>query len=190
VVWGDRGWVGELGVLKPWRGRGIASALLRRAFATFAARELPRVMLNVDAANPTGAVRLYERLGMRTVRGWGRLREAPRVTRTTVVQRSSASRSATTLSVLDARRRALVEEGADGGCERGPERLGFERADVSVLEPSEGLGGQVVVAARLRGGLPLAEAGERERVVAHRADVVLRLPDASPARCTRAQWSA
>ena len=70
VVWGDRGWVGELGVLKPWRGRGIASALLRRAFATFAARELPRVMLNVDAANPTGAVRLYERLGMRTVRGW------------------------------------------------------------------------------------------------------------------------
>jgi predicted GNAT family acetyltransferase len=27
-------------------------------------------MLNVDAANPTGAVRLYERLGMRTVRGW------------------------------------------------------------------------------------------------------------------------
>jgi ribosomal protein S18 acetylase RimI-like enzyme len=70
VVWGDRGWVGELGVRKPWRGRGIASALLQRAFATFAARELPRVMLNVDAANPTGAVRLYERLGMRTVRGW------------------------------------------------------------------------------------------------------------------------
>ena len=70
VVWGDRGWVGELGVRKPWRGRGIASALLRRAFATFAARDLPRVMLNVDAANPTGAVRLYERLGMRTVRGW------------------------------------------------------------------------------------------------------------------------
>ena len=70
VVWGDRGWVGELGVRKPWRGRGIASALLRRAFATFGARELTRVMLNVDAANPTGAVRLYERLGMRTVRGW------------------------------------------------------------------------------------------------------------------------
>lgn len=70
LVWGDRGWVGELGVRKPWRGRGIASALLRRAFATFASRDLPRVMLNVDAANPTGAVRLYERLGMRTVRGW------------------------------------------------------------------------------------------------------------------------
>ncbi len=63
VVWGDRGWVGELGVLAPWRRRGIASALLRRAFATFASRGLPRVMLNVDSENSTGAVRLYERRG-------------------------------------------------------------------------------------------------------------------------------
>ncbi|MGA9162373.1 MAG: GNAT family N-acetyltransferase [Actinomycetota bacterium] len=70
VVWGDRGWVGELGVRRPWRGRGIASALLRRAFATFASRGLSRVMLNVDSENSTGAVRLYERVGMRTVRGW------------------------------------------------------------------------------------------------------------------------
>ena len=70
VVWGDRGWVGELGVLAPWRGRGIASALLQRAFATFASRGLPRVMLNVDSENSTGAVRLYEGVGMRTVRAW------------------------------------------------------------------------------------------------------------------------
>ena len=70
VVWGDRGWVGELGVLAPWRGRGIASALLRRAFAAFASRGLPRVMLNVDSENSTGAVRLYEGVGMRTARAW------------------------------------------------------------------------------------------------------------------------
>ena len=70
VVWGDRGWVGELGVRTPWRGRGIASALLRRAFATFASRGLPRVMLNVDSENSTGAVRLYEGVGMRTLRAW------------------------------------------------------------------------------------------------------------------------
>ncbi len=70
VVWGDRGWVSELGALAPWRGRGIASALLRRAFATFASRGLPRVMLNVDSENSTGAVRLYEGVGMRTVRAW------------------------------------------------------------------------------------------------------------------------
>ena len=67
---GDRGWIRELAVLSGWRGRGIASALLRRSFATFAKRELPRVMLNVDAENPSGAVRLYERVGMRAVRGW------------------------------------------------------------------------------------------------------------------------
>lgn len=70
VVLGDRGWVGELGVLSPSRRRGIASALLRRAFATFASRGLSRAMLNVDAENTTDAVRLYERLGMRTVRAW------------------------------------------------------------------------------------------------------------------------
>ena len=70
VVWGERGWVGELGVLARWRGRGIASALLRRAFATFASRGLPRVMLNVDSQNSSGAVRLYERVGMRTARAW------------------------------------------------------------------------------------------------------------------------
>ena len=70
VVWSDRGWVGELGVRRAWRGRGIASALLGRAFAMFASRGLSRVMLNVDSENSSGAVRLYERLGMRTVRGW------------------------------------------------------------------------------------------------------------------------
>lgn len=66
----DRGWIGELGVLRPWRGRGIGSALLRRAFATFASRGVPRVMLNVDSENTTGAVRLYTRVGMRPVRGF------------------------------------------------------------------------------------------------------------------------
>jgi mycothiol synthase len=70
VAWSDRGWVGELGVREAWRGRGIASALLRRSFATFAERGLGRVMLNVDATNTTGAVRLYERVGMRKARGW------------------------------------------------------------------------------------------------------------------------
>ena len=70
LIWGQIGWVGELGVRKPWRGRAIAAALLRRSFATFDARGLTRVRLNVDAENPTGAVALYERVGMRKVRGW------------------------------------------------------------------------------------------------------------------------
>ena len=63
----DRGWVYELGVLRLHRGRGIAAALLRESFAEFERRNLPRVRLNVDSDNSTGAVSLYERVGMRVV---------------------------------------------------------------------------------------------------------------------------
>jgi mycothiol synthase len=66
----DGGWVDELGVLAPWRGRGIGAALLLRSFAAFAGRGLRRVLLSVDAENPTGATRLYERVGMRVVNRW------------------------------------------------------------------------------------------------------------------------
>lgn len=69
-VWGDRGWVNEVGVLAPCRGRWIAAALLRRSFATFALRGLRSVMLNVDAETPTGATALYELVGMRVVKRW------------------------------------------------------------------------------------------------------------------------
>jgi mycothiol synthase len=69
-VWGDRGWVGEVGVLATHRGRGIAAALLRRSFDAFARRGLPRVILNVDAENPTGATALYEGVGMRVIKRW------------------------------------------------------------------------------------------------------------------------
>ena len=65
-----RGWVDELGVRPSWRGRGIAAALLRRSFATFSDRGVRRVILNVDAENPTGATRLYERVGMRIATRW------------------------------------------------------------------------------------------------------------------------
>ena len=62
------GWIGTLGVRRPWRRRGLALALLRQSFADFAARGATRVGLGVDAENTTGAVRLYERAGMRPVR--------------------------------------------------------------------------------------------------------------------------
>jgi mycothiol synthase len=57
-------YVAELGVLPSWRGRGIAKALLRRSFAALAERGHDEVRLGVDAENPTGAVALYERVGM------------------------------------------------------------------------------------------------------------------------------
>jgi mycothiol synthase len=58
------GYVGSLGVRRAFRGRGLARALLLRTFAAFYARGVPRVTLGVDAANPTGATRLYESAGM------------------------------------------------------------------------------------------------------------------------------
>ncbi len=58
------GLVGMLGVLKEHRGRGIAKALLRRSFVEFARRGRKDVRLGVDSQNATGAVRLYEGVGM------------------------------------------------------------------------------------------------------------------------------
>jgi mycothiol synthase len=61
---GGAGWVGALGVRPRWRRRGLGLALLRHAFREFHRRGQPRVGLGVDAQNPTGATRLYERAGM------------------------------------------------------------------------------------------------------------------------------
>jgi mycothiol synthase len=58
------GWVGALGVRPTWRGRGVARALLLHTFRLFHERGQRRVGLGVDAANATGATRLYESVGM------------------------------------------------------------------------------------------------------------------------------
>jgi len=62
------GWVHVLGVRPPWRRRGLATALLHHSFRDFKARGARRVGLGVDGENTTGAVRLYERVGMHVVR--------------------------------------------------------------------------------------------------------------------------
>jgi mycothiol synthase len=58
------GWVDNLSVRRPWRGRGLGTALLLHAFAAFHRRGTPTVALGVDAESLTGATRLYERAGM------------------------------------------------------------------------------------------------------------------------------
>jgi mycothiol synthase len=60
------GWIGTLGVVPEARGLGIGRALLLRSLAEFWANGERRVGLAVDAANETGATRLYESVGMRT----------------------------------------------------------------------------------------------------------------------------
>jgi mycothiol synthase len=71
------GWVDDVGVRRPWRGRGIARVLLLTSFAELAARGLPSVALNVDSENRTGATRLYESVGMRVRRAWDVYEKAP-----------------------------------------------------------------------------------------------------------------
>jgi ribosomal protein S18 acetylase RimI-like enzyme len=62
------GWIRILGVLPEYRRRGLGQALLRHSFGEFARRGANAVGLGVDAENPTGAVRVYERAGMRVER--------------------------------------------------------------------------------------------------------------------------
>jgi mycothiol synthase len=61
--WGV-GWIHAIGVRPAWRRRGLGEALLLHCFGELYRRGRPRVGLGVDAENPTGATRLYERAGM------------------------------------------------------------------------------------------------------------------------------
>lgn len=64
----ENGFVNELGVRREWRRRGIANALLKTSFAAFYERGKKGAALGVDADNLTGALKIYERAGMRPVR--------------------------------------------------------------------------------------------------------------------------
>ena len=55
----------SLGVRRGWRKHGLATAVLVWTLREAAARGLEAVALDVDAENPTGAKRLYERVGFR-----------------------------------------------------------------------------------------------------------------------------
>ena len=56
------------GVRKPWRRRGLGLALLRHSFLELFERGKEAVELDMDSENLTGALRLYERAGMRVIR--------------------------------------------------------------------------------------------------------------------------
>lgn len=64
------GWVAVLGVLREHRRAGLGTALLTHALAEFQRRGRLRAGLGVDAESTTGAVRLYERAGMRVLWRW------------------------------------------------------------------------------------------------------------------------
>lgn len=60
------GWVESLGVVKDWRRRGVASALLKASFNAFIEAGFTHAALGVDTENPNDALKLYTGLGFET----------------------------------------------------------------------------------------------------------------------------
>lgn len=58
------GWIRMLGVRRPWRKRGLGEVLLLHSFGEYYRRGTHTIGLGVNANNPTGATRLYQKVGM------------------------------------------------------------------------------------------------------------------------------
>ncbi len=64
----SEGWVEELAVRRPWRKRGVATALLCASMHAFKAEGLQHAMLGVDTQNLSGALRVYEGVGFKPIK--------------------------------------------------------------------------------------------------------------------------
>jgi mycothiol synthase len=64
----QRGWLDHVSVRRPWRRRGLASALIAEAMRGLRDAGMTEAALGVDAENPTGALSVYENLGFRRSR--------------------------------------------------------------------------------------------------------------------------
>jgi mycothiol synthase len=62
-----RAWVENISVRRPWRGRGLARALMAASFPLLRARGMTEGALTVDTENLTGALRVYESVGFKPV---------------------------------------------------------------------------------------------------------------------------
>jgi mycothiol synthase len=58
-----RGWLSSVFTRRPWRRRGLATALIAASMRLLRDRGMTSAALGVDAANPSGALGLYEGLG-------------------------------------------------------------------------------------------------------------------------------
>lgn len=59
------GYIGLVGTVRPWRRRGVASALLGAVLDAYAHAGLERAVLDVDTESPTGALGVYTGMGFR-----------------------------------------------------------------------------------------------------------------------------
>jgi len=57
------GWVLDIGVLKPYRRRGVGSTLMLQAMRYLKSKRMVNALLYVDDQNPTCAIKLYEKVG-------------------------------------------------------------------------------------------------------------------------------
>jgi len=62
-----RGWVNDLGVRRPYRKTGVATAMLWNGLKVLRAYGMTEAVLGVDAENPHNALRLYESVGFRVI---------------------------------------------------------------------------------------------------------------------------
>jgi mycothiol synthase len=60
---GRRGLLAGVSVRRPWRGQGLARALVAQSLVAFRTRGMTEAILGVDADNPTGALGVYEANG-------------------------------------------------------------------------------------------------------------------------------
>jgi mycothiol synthase len=63
-----RGWLDHVSVRRPWRRRGLASALIAESLSALRDAGMTEAALGVDAENLSGALRVYENIGFRRAR--------------------------------------------------------------------------------------------------------------------------
>ena len=63
-----RAHLGPIGVRRPYRRKGLASALLAKSLKALKDFGMTEATLNVDSESPTGAFRLYENVGFSTIK--------------------------------------------------------------------------------------------------------------------------
>lgn len=63
-------YVGKVGTRREYRGRGLASTLLRHALQEYRDAGFDEASLDVDSENPTGALGIYERAGFEVETRW------------------------------------------------------------------------------------------------------------------------
>jgi mycothiol synthase len=64
------GYAEDISVRRPWRRRGLASALIASSLEALKARGMTEAALGVDAENRTGALQVYESLGFVVSNQW------------------------------------------------------------------------------------------------------------------------